>query len=422
MSHLTYAARAFGTAILPPSPPPVARLEPPASGEILAVLGRSGAGKTRAIRALNGVGPPPIRPDMPVLEHFPSDLPSPDVLRALALAGLGDGRLWVMRAAQLSAGEQQRLRVAMLLCLGPPLLALDEFDAHLDADTACALAQAVGNLVRRLKLRAVVSTHRPEVLPFLRPDRVVRITGGSAAPEPAPPPADALDGLTFTPGRARDWQRFAHWHYLGSARPGPVAGVWLAHLHGEAVGIAMFGYPHLLLSARRDALPPEYARRDPARLNRDVRLLQRVVVDPRLRGLGVAARLVAHGVRALGVPWVECLAQLGPYSGFLRAAGFERIRELDPPRQLAALRRFCERREIDPGMLHHAEWRKALLERLPAPDAEALQRHLRNVLQSRISTGHGAGRRGGKVAESVLDAALSRIDSRPTYFVWSRHA
>jgi GNAT superfamily N-acetyltransferase len=418
MSHIHYAARAFGTAILPPPPPPVASLEPPAPGELLAIVGASGSGKTRALEALGGTGLPPIIADRPVLEHFAEVLPTPEVLRVLARAGLGDGRLWAMRAGQLSAGEQQRLRIAMLLCANPGLLVLDEFDAHLDVDTACALAQALGTLARRHNLRVALSTHRPEILPYLRPTHISSITEGEATSLSVPPAADVLDGLTFTPGRGRDWERFARWHYLGSARPGPVDAVWLARLGDENIGIAMFGFPHLHLSARRAALPLEYSGRDPAMLNRDVRLLQRVVVHPRYRGLGVAARLVSHGVAELGARYVECLAQLGPFSGFLSAAGFARVCELDPPRALAALRRFCERRELDPARMHDPSYRAALLASLPERDAETLRRHLRHVLRSRVNTGHGGGRHGGGVSQRVLNAALSRIDARPTYFVW----
>src|SRR6185436_5212216 len=94
------------------------------------------------------------------------------------------------------------------------LLIADEFDNHLDFDTARAIAENLRRLAQTLKLRVVVSTHRPELLPWLDPARVLRIDDGLHE-IPVPERRRIADELTFEPGRLADWARFARWHYLG---------------------------------------------------------------------------------------------------------------------------------------------------------------------------------------------------------------
>jgi GNAT superfamily N-acetyltransferase len=314
------------------------------------------------------------------------------------------------------------LRIALALCELAPgqLLIADEFDAHLDELTACAIAQTL----RRLQLRLAVSTHNPATLPYLAPATLIEIDGGARELSP-PAPRDLADDLEIVPGRALDWRRFKHWHYLGESRPGPTCAVWLARLRGRECGIVMFGYPHLYLSARARALPERFTvagvrTTGASALNSEVRLLQRVVVDPRLRGLGIATRLIEHGLQALDVPYVECIAQMGAFSDFLLRAGFQRVCAMAPPPQARALLRFCERRDIPPRALADPVARDAILEALPDADRVALQRHLNALAVSRVNTGHGSLRRRGDVGEPALHAALARLGARPEYFLWTR--
>ncbi|MCC6466103.1 MAG: hypothetical protein IT463_12255 [Planctomycetes bacterium] len=429
MSHTLFAARAFGWQPHRSAAPVPADLPSPEPRRVIAVLGESGAGKSLALRAWarrhGAVVAPtgPLPANKPVLELFPPG-DSAAVLRALSSCGLADGRLWALPVRCLSAGEQQRLRVALALHAGARWLVLDEFDAHLDAFSACALAQALARLAARAGLCMAISTHRPEVLPFLAPAAVVRLGDGAATREAPPPAADLMQRLEIAPGSLTDWRNFARWHYLGEGRPGPSSAVFVGRLGGRPVGIAMFGYPHLWLKARALALPrfaPSALRATgPAPLNEHVRLLQRIVVDPRVRGLGVAQALLAHSLPRLGLPFVECLAQLGAFSGFLSAAGFRHVTDLEPHPQARALLTLLHKLGLEPAAVATAAARRRTLAALPAPEAAQLGRRLEALLRSRIQTGCGALRRAPRRHEGLLDAAVARLHCRPTYFLWER--
>ena len=434
-SHIEYASSVFGF------DPPVSRCPVPAElpqpepGGITIVIGPSGAGKTLALRALltpdaRELVPLPVAAvTAPVLELFDPDLPTDQVLRVLARVGLADGRLWRMQAGDLSAGECRRLELALAICGAKrgSLLIADEFDAHLDSTSARALAQNLRRIALRLGLRVAASTHRPETLAQLAPSRLFEIRSGVANEHVPPPAADLCDEIEIVQGTVRDYADFEHWHYLGPGRPGPNSGVFLARHNGRAVGIVMFGYPHLLLSARALVLPqfaPGCIRSGGASaLNQQVRVLQRIVVDPHYRGLGIARRLIAHGLSQLDVPYVECIAQMGEFSDFLLAPGFRRVCEMPPPRAALRLLKFAEQHGFAAQALVDPAVRELLIKYLPEPVSAQLTRLLRALVHSRIETGHGSLRgQPGSDHEPLLHKALARINARPIYFLWTNGA
>ena len=430
MSHADYAARTFG---LDPDrelePPPVPDLPLPDPGESLAVIGPSGAGKTLALNRLieshAGCALPELRCedlDTPVLELFDPALDSERVLRNLARVGLADGRLWQLKAGCLSAGECRRLQLALSLCVEPDALIIDEFDAHLDATTARIIACNLRRVVQREQLRLVVSTHRPETLADLQPANVIRIHHGCPEQVEAPAPTEVADEVRFTRGTVRDYARFAPWHYLGPGRPGPTSDVFLAMHEGRAVGITMFGYPHLLLSARNNALPqysPRRIRKEGAGgLNANLRLLQRVVVEPRYRGIGVARKLIRHGLQHIHAPIVECVAQMGAFSDFLLGAGFEHVCDVRPPASVHNLNEFLKQQGVTPHELLTTDWREQL-----APELRSrLNKLIAAVARTRIQTGFGSRRGKRELPPGALRKALTRVGARPGYFIWRRHA
>jgi ABC-type lipoprotein export system ATPase subunit/GNAT superfamily N-acetyltransferase len=421
VSHLDYAAGVFG--LDPdqlPGPPVPAVLNLPAPGTSLAVTGPSGAGKSLALQALmrtsGSRGLPGLRAGT-LLEQFSPDLDSAQVLRWLARVGLADGRAWRLDVRQLSSGESRRLQLAMALCARVDPLVIDELDAHLDSVTARVIARNLRRVCESARLRLVVSTHRPEILGDLGPARHVRIEDGTAREAPLHVRREIAGEVVFARGRLRDYDRFARWHYLGPGRPGPVSDVFLALHDGYPMGIALFGYPHLFLSARRHALPefaPARIRRDGAGgLNARVRLLQRVVIEPRFRGAGIAGRLVAHGLRSAGVPIVECVAQMGAFSDFLLNAGFARVCTLPPPPAVNALTSFLQRHGLNArDLLRDAR------EGLDPRVVNELDRLVERVARSRVQTGFGSRRSGGGLPPAALRKCLARLDARPAYFLW----
>jgi ABC-type ATPase with predicted acetyltransferase domain len=174
-------------------------------GEWLALLGPNGSGKTTLLRLLLGEAPdagevavPPGRRVAYIPGEREVDLGEDPILEAvyrrlkdvgaaievLNRVGLSDAVLYRARPHELSTGQRERFRLALLLAERPDLLLIDEFAAHLDVPTARRVALGLGKLCREAGVTLVAATHRPEVVAALDPDLLVYVGYGGLTTVP----------------------------------------------------------------------------------------------------------------------------------------------------------------------------------------------------------------------------------------------
>ena len=60
-------------------------------------------------------------------------------------------------------------------------------------------------------------------------------------------------------------------------------------------------------------------------INKNIRTISRVIIEPRFRSLGLAARLVKETMPLMNVPFVEGLAVMGRVNPFFEKAGMTRF-------------------------------------------------------------------------------------------------
>ncbi|WP_243094856.1 GNAT family N-acetyltransferase [Thermus thalpophilus] len=174
-------------------------------GSLVVLAGASGAGKTTLLRLLLGEPPDLGRVVLPPgkrVAYIPGErevaLGEGAVLEAvyrklgdvgaaievLNRVGLSDAVLYRARPKELSTGQRERFRLALLLAERPDLLLIDEFAAHLDVPTARRVALGLGKLCREAGVTLVAATHRPEVIAALDPDLLVFVGYGGLTTAP----------------------------------------------------------------------------------------------------------------------------------------------------------------------------------------------------------------------------------------------
>ena len=192
------------------------------SGEMVAIIGASGVGKSTLLHLLGGldrvdrgsiaIGDVALQaladqevvtfrnrhvgfvfqfhhllPEFDAIENTEMPLriarmPAADArARAVALlerVGLSD-RL-THRPAMMSGGEQQRVAIARALVANPSLLLADEPTGDLDEQTADTLHALIRDMHREHGLTSVIATHNPRLAAVC--DRVLRLADGQLSP------------------------------------------------------------------------------------------------------------------------------------------------------------------------------------------------------------------------------------------------
>ena len=201
-------------------------------GEVVALLGRSGAGKSTVLRLVNRMLLPTrgsvlvdgqdtrawdpivlrrrigyvlqeggLFPHMsvadnvavvPRLEGWPPEKVDARVQELLELVGLPPDRYASRWPEELSGGQRQRVGVARALAADPPVLLMDEPFGALDPITRAELQQETARLQQRLRKTILLVTHDVDEA-LLLSDRVCIIEHGRLQACVAPTAFDEAD-------------------------------------------------------------------------------------------------------------------------------------------------------------------------------------------------------------------------------------
>lgn len=147
---------------------------------------------------------------------------------------------------------------------------------------------------------------------------------------PASPPRFALlDRMMVERGEKADWDLLHALHYKAEGTPfGPK--FWRLSLDGDTIGVMVTGSPKGLLKERHLAFPKLKPGGDTTAsntwrykfVNKNFRVIARLVVDTRYRGIGLAYRFQNLASRMEGVRFMEIQSSMSKYNHFAQRAGF----------------------------------------------------------------------------------------------------
>jgi hypothetical protein len=163
-----------------------------------------------------------------------------------------------------------------------------------------------------------------------------------------------VKNLEIVRGTRADYEALAQYHYR-EGNLGPVAAIYaLKHgqsqtlrdtdrhrpkrllagasqcssKHESVYGVIVYSMPTAGARMRNIATGGIFAGLERIRqlklINKNIRTISRVIIEPRFRSLGLAVRLVKETMPMMGVPFIEALAVMGRANPFFEKAGLTR--------------------------------------------------------------------------------------------------
>jgi ABC-type lipoprotein export system ATPase subunit len=333
-------------------------------GTITLLLGASGSGKSSVLEAISNLAPRAIQV---VAMRFPRDRCVADsimpraglqqALQILTVCGLGEPRLWTRSFGDLSEGEQFRARLARAVGAAmagnrTTLVLCDEFSSGLHRRAAKAIAFNLRKLITRMRLILCVASSHDDIVEDMQPDRIIRLGGPSPVVEERAPqdrPVSVSRGVRIEPGGIADYERFSRMHYRHRDALGFVDKVFMLRESrgSDPLGIAVFAHGSMELAMRNVATGGRFCR-NLGRLNRELRILRRLVMHPDVRGCGLGHWFVKRTLPLAGVRFVECLAAMGAVNPVFERAGMSRVGRCPLPRGRMELLERMREIKLDP--------------------------------------------------------------------------
>jgi hypothetical protein len=227
--------------------------------------------------------------------------------------------------------------------------------------------------------------------------------------------------LKIVPGCYEDYKQLAHYHYRGSR--GPFTAIFTLKpepslagaLYGKPVGVIVYSTTTPELELRNVATNNFYTGFDRstrlALVNRDIRRISRVIIEPRFRGLGLASKLVVETMPLMNVPIIEAVGVMALVNPFLEKAGMEAYAgkvSAKNVRLIEALGMVG----IEEAELVDVEKVQQKLDRLEADQADFIENEMRHFLKNRS---------GCRYMQAGLERTryvLNTLTARPVYYIW----
>lgn len=228
--------------------------------------------------------------------------------------------------------------------------------------------------------------------------------------------------IEVAPGRADDYRKLAPYHYRDT-RLGPFAGIFALrpvgrlklHAGTDCAGVIVYTMPNPNIELRNIATGGLFAGLDNASqldlVNKNIRRIARVVIEPRFRGIGLAQRLVRETMPLLNVPIVEALAVMGLVNPFLEKA---QMKSYVAPIQSRTVRLIEALGSvgIERSLFLSSQKIHDRIDRLDPDTARFIDSEINRFIQS------FGKRRHMPKGLSRTKYVMERLTERPTYYIW----
>ncbi len=220
--------------------------------------------------------------------------------------------------------------------------------------------------------------------------------------------------LRIVRGCLEDYKQLAHYHYR-DGRLTAYAAIFALRFGDETIGVIVYTMPSPGLELRNVATDNLFAgfdkRTQLALINKNIRRISRVIIEPRFRSLGLATRLVRETMPQMNVSIIEAIAVMGLVNPFFEKAGMKAYK-VKMPARCEQLVEALSMVGIEKDLLIDPQKAQGRLGQLQGAEAEFIKLQIRNFLQS-----YGKRRQMQPGLERTI-YTLSKLTLRPVYYIW----
>jgi ABC-type ATPase with predicted acetyltransferase domain len=351
--------------------------------DVVLITGDSGSGKSVLLKALQrdiegtpevlgraiNIADIQIDQDKPLIETVGDTLE--EGLELLSKVGLNDAFLFLRTYEQLSDGQKYRYKIAKMMESKAQFWVMDEFAATLDRDTAKIVAYNLQKLARQQGKAVLAATTHMDLLDDLRPSVHIHkrfgkeISVGYFSNEPARE-CSLMREMRVEEGTMQDWKQLAGFHYRSHRVVAPRK-IFCLKRGTEVCGVIVYCYPPPSAYGRRMVLPKMTMRE----LNEKLTIINRVVVHPKYRSIGLGAKLVRDTLPLTGTAYVEMVAVMAKYNPFGEKAGMKKVTKQEPQREILRVSRVLQEVGFNVQLLGSGNY---VFQKLQALNADDLKR------------------------------------------------
>ena len=347
--------------------------------DIVYITGDSGSGKSVLLRAIKAdlgkeavdLTEVVVEPDKPLIETVGDTVEQG--LELLSKVGLNDAFLFLRTYRQLSDGQRYRYRIAKLIESGRQWWLMDEFAATLDRDTAKIIAFNLQKVARQMGRAVLAATTHGDLQEDLNPSVHVHKRFGQEIqidyyPNQSPTQCSLTREMTVEEGSREDWKKLCSFHYRGHGVSVPRK-IFRMVRGEELCGVIVYTYPPPACYGRRLVLPKMSMRE----INQQLSTINRVVIHPKYRTIGLGAKLIKETLPKVGTKYVELIAVMAKYSPFAEKAGMNKIAEQQPTKNLTKITDALSDLGFNLQLLGSTQYVQAKLENLNPKQVEQIK-------------------------------------------------
>ena len=228
--------------------------------------------------------------------------------------------------------------------------------------------------------------------------------------------------LKIVPGTIADYKPLSRFHYR-NCRTGPTAAVYkIIDTHpmrseiDPVVGVIVYSMSACSSQLRNAATEGLFNKLGSAAtmqlINRNVRTISRVVIEPRYRNLGLAYELVEKTMPLLQMPYIEALAVMGKVNPFFEKAGMMKFEGPMSSRSVKLLQALSVI-GIDESDLVDIEKTHSKIANLKGRVKSFIEKQIKDFLAA-----YGRRARNLPCDSARTEYVISKLSDRPIYYLW----